>query len=280
MSTSPSATVGADTLPYHKTFHYTGKEQSFKVPLGVKWITVIATGAAGGGVFPLFGRPGRVSAIIPVRQGERLIVYVGGVGDQSAGGFNGGAKGGAGIYHCIYCVGYGGGGASDIRRNGDNLHDRILVVGGGGGEGALDVSNNGAYGGDGGGSTGESGSMKSYGAGGGGGGSQHHGGVGGSAGCGFSRCGRHGSPGSRSEGGDGGNAAPGFYAGAGGGGGGGGYYGGGGGGGDGGGASHGYYAAVGGGGGGGSSYIEPSAMDVYSWQGWYKAYDGVVVFSW
>jgi hypothetical protein len=44
-------------LSHHLTFHYTGNEQSFKAPGGVKWITIVALGAAGGG---LGGRGGRV----------------------------------------------------------------------------------------------------------------------------------------------------------------------------------------------------------------------------
>ena len=36
-------------LPYHTTFRYTGKAQSFKVPAGVTNLTVVALGAAGAG---------------------------------------------------------------------------------------------------------------------------------------------------------------------------------------------------------------------------------------
>lgn len=36
-----------DALPYHKTFHFTGKTQSFVVPDGVTSIDIVARGAAG-----------------------------------------------------------------------------------------------------------------------------------------------------------------------------------------------------------------------------------------
>jgi hypothetical protein len=282
VSTTFAPSAAADSFPNHQTFHYTGTKQVFTVPALVSRISVAAVGAAGGG--PFDGRGGRVKAIIPVTQGEKLVVYVGGSAGElgTTGGFNGGANGGAGVGNCDYCTGYGGGGATDIRRNGDKLHDRILVAGGGGGEGARESSAGGAYGGEGGGSTGGSGSMERYGGVGGQGGSQRHGGLGGTGGCGYSECGGPGSPGTLGEGGDGGSAAAsGFYGGAGGGGGGGGYYGGGGGGGDGGGASGGFFTAVGGGGGGGSSYIEPSATRFQTWQGWKNATgNGVVILSW
>ena len=36
-----------DVLPYHKTFHFVGRRQSFVVPAGVTSIKVVARGAAG-----------------------------------------------------------------------------------------------------------------------------------------------------------------------------------------------------------------------------------------
>ena len=32
---------------HHRTFHYTGREQTFKVPTGVTHVTVVASGASG-----------------------------------------------------------------------------------------------------------------------------------------------------------------------------------------------------------------------------------------
>ena len=128
--------VAPDTLPYHKTFDYTGAKQSFKVPSGVTSITVVALGAPGSGYgcntkFHGRSRGGRVFAVIPVTPHQRLAVYVGGNRGESSssGGFNGG--GGAGGAD-------GGGGASDVRVSRGGLRDRILVAGGGGGQGGND----------------------------------------------------------------------------------------------------------------------------------------------
>jgi hypothetical protein len=275
-------TVGVDS-PWQtirtaqKTFHYVASKQKFKVPANVTEITVVARGAAGGGNFyrGRGGYGGRVYAIIPVRPGERLAIFVGGAasGDNSMnGGFNGGANGG-GPYSC--CMGSGGGGASDVREGADRLSDRILVAGGGGGRGG---GNDGGGGGGGGGRIGGSGGAALYcGAGGGTGGTQILGGSGGAGGQG-SPPGGPGADGERGYGGIGGPGGPGTSSllGSGGGGGGGGYFGGGGGGG-----GAGYCASPGGGGGGGSSYVEPNAKTFRFWQGWKNATtNGLVVISW
>ena len=138
----------ADALPHHHTFRFTGAKETFKVPSGVNSITVDVHGAAGA-PYPYgfryyhkgHGRGGRVHATIRVSPGETLYVFVGGKGSATPGsgggtGFNGGAAGGLYPY-CQRsgnnCYGYGGGGASDIRKGGDLLADRIVVAGGGGG---------------------------------------------------------------------------------------------------------------------------------------------------
>lgn len=112
---------------HSQTFSYTGTKQTFIVPAGVRRLTVVARGAEGeqSGFDRLhcFGFPGRVYAVIHVRPGDTLSVFVGG---QS--GFNGGGP--AGIPY-----GSGGGGASDVRTGGDTLQDRIIVAAGGGGAG-------------------------------------------------------------------------------------------------------------------------------------------------
>jgi hypothetical protein len=141
-----------NTLAYHRTFKYTGARQSFKVPMGVTRITVVARGAAGGGS-PYYasrsGRGGRVYAVIPVNPGERLYVFVGGTGFYSSGGVEyGGFNGGGNPGRCCE-GGFGGGGASDIRQGGAKLSDRIVVAGGGGGQGGYE--NRGGAGGSGGG---------------------------------------------------------------------------------------------------------------------------------
>jgi hypothetical protein len=125
LTAPPAERFSGDSLPYHRTFHYTGREQSFKVPLGVKWITVVALGAGGGG--SLGGRGGRVSGEIPVKPGEHLAIFVGGAGTTITGGYNGG---GPGVYGSGSTDSYGGGGASDVREGGNGLQNRALVVGG------------------------------------------------------------------------------------------------------------------------------------------------------
>jgi hypothetical protein len=301
---------GADGAPPaasgSKTFHYTGAEQKFIVPRGVKAIIVVARGAGGGvgrghskDAFP--GRGARAYAILPVTPGEKLFIFVGGTGSQGNGGFNGGGTGGlaflatpnlhgggASMRH-----GGGGGGASDLRRGGDRPLDRILVAAGGGGEGQFGGGgaygsswDPGGYGGMGGGSVGGSGTGGDRGGYngsglGGSGGTQSAGGRGGAGGepcCSGYFDGGHGKGGSLASGGAGGHS--GAVVGGAGGGGGGGYYGGGGGGGGAGQPSSGPSGA-GGGGGGGSSYVEPSAIKFRFWGGWKSATgDGQIVISW
>ena len=77
---------------------------------------------------------------MPVTSGEKMLVFVGGAGSGSMGGFNGGANGGGGVAPDSYCPrsdGRGGGGSSDLRVGGDKLGDRILVAAGGGGSGGI-----------------------------------------------------------------------------------------------------------------------------------------------
>jgi hypothetical protein len=267
-----------DSFPYHKTFHYTGSKQSFKVPAGVKRIEVVARGAAGAGESGarFFGRGGRIYAIIPVHPEETLYIFVGGQGG-ARGGFNGGANPGRSLHSS---VGHGGGGASDVREGGHSLRHRILVAAGGGGQGCCPYE--GSAGGSGGSDVGEAGAGSSYGADGGGGGTQSQGGAGGSG----TQTGNDGFGGRFGHGGRGGkearlggcNSSNYRCVGGAGGGGGGGYYGGGGGGG-----GVNFYSGgePGAGGGGGSSYVEPSAIKFRSWRGWKDAVsNGLVVFSW
>jgi hypothetical protein len=198
--------VPAGAAPVTETFAYTGDAQTFVVPDGVCEVTIDAFGAEGGDAGGQFqaGLGGRATATIEVTPGETLAVYVGGtpVGDEIAGGFNGGGDGGISTNNMSH--GWGGGGGSDVRQGGDTLDDRVVVAGGGGGR-----PNGGSDGGDGGGESGEDGTGNAP----GGGATQTEGGT--AVGTG--------EPGSLGEGGDGGD---GFNIA--GGGGGGGYYGGGG----------------------------------------------------
>jgi hypothetical protein len=275
-----NATAGVVPLHGNRTFYYTGTEQTFTVPAGVRRVTVVARGGAGAGIRHA-GRGGRVYAEIPVRPGEHLYVFVGGAGSSENGGWNGGGAGA----HGDYASGFGGGGASDVRQDGSGLANRILVAGGGGGQGASYDGFSGT-GGKGGGSTGgrggdAAGSSNYCGGYGGAGGTQSAGGRGGAGGVCDLGSGNPGQAGSFGFGGDGGQGEHGSGSGGGtcgGGGGGAGYYGGGGGGA---GSTYNYYGGGGGGGGGGSSYIEPSAIKFHTWSGWKNATgDGLVVFSW
>lgn len=162
----------ATSFPYHKTFNYTGAKQDFKVPAGVTHITVVALGAHGAGSPEAYG--GRVYAVIPVTPGETLVVYVGGNGSGTTGGYNGGAAGGprtlrgpggAGGGNTGYGGG-GGGGGSQIS-GGAGGRTRCYYYGEGG-SGELGLGGNG-------------GTPCEQGASGGGGGGYYGGGGGGSS---------------------------------------------------------------------------------------------------
>ncbi len=126
------------------TFGYTGAAQIFTVPACVTSITVDARGGSGGDgwnvdgggtVRGFGGNGGRAEATLTVTAGEMLSLYVGGGGQNATpsgpglGGFNGGGNGANSPFGYS---GGGGGGATDIRRVGSALTDRILVAGGGG----------------------------------------------------------------------------------------------------------------------------------------------------
>lgn len=271
--TVPALGAAENAKPHSITFKYTGKEQVFKVPPNVTAIKAIALGGNGAG--KRGGHAGRVSAVLPVTPGEKLIVFVGGNASGEVGGFNGGANGGYGVSSKGCCDGYGGGGASDVRRSGGT---RILVAGGGGGEGGIIFPRDSrGHGGTGGGVNGGSGGdgFKSVGGKGGTGGTPSAGGIGGQGAYCQSSYGLSGANGTVETGGAGAKVVSDC---AGGGGGGGGYYGGGGGGG---GAFYVDGSGFGaGGGGGGSFYAEPTASDVHTWAGWKSAQHGLVVLSW
>lgn len=124
-------------VPHESTFEYTGSKQSFKVPAGVTQITVDASGAAGGSGNGLRQRlvgrgalGGRVRATIAVTPKRTWQSSWEAAAEHS--GYNGGGEGAS--------KGYGdGGGASDVRKGGDTLADRVIVAAGGGGGGGEGV---------------------------------------------------------------------------------------------------------------------------------------------
>ena len=228
-----------------QTFNFTGAQQTWTVPAGVTSINVDVQGAQGGQTsYGTAGLGGRTQATIPVSPGATIIVNVGGQGNYSTGGWNGGGT----PYGCG-CVG-GGGGASDIRIGGNALANRAIVAGGGGGAGYYWNWNN-DHGGNGGGLTGEAGKTNNnYNA--------TYCGQGGTQAAGGAGASGFGAPAGTL--GTGGGSA--YYAGSGGGG----YYGGG----------SGYY---GGGGGGGSSFTNNQSTSVTNTQG-FKTGNGIVTISW
>lgn len=129
-----------------QTFAFTGAVQTFVVPPCADTLFLETWGAQGGNDGTTAGGLGGfASGTIIATPGETLFVYVGGKGTDGpgsgqncnlAGGFNGGGNTGS---TCCSNAGGGagaGGGASDIRRSGQALGDRIIVAGAGGGSGS------------------------------------------------------------------------------------------------------------------------------------------------
>lgn len=115
-------------------YSYTGSVQTLNISKTGRYS--IELWGASGGEDPISnnsgsrgGKGGYISAEVNIVSGNTLNIYVGGKGEFPMGGYNGGGNGGnSGGFK-----GGGGGGATDIRYNGVNLSDRILVAGGGGG---------------------------------------------------------------------------------------------------------------------------------------------------
>jgi hypothetical protein len=105
--------------------------QVFTVPVGVNSILVFAHGAQGANNG---GRGGTIQAILVLPPDLlTLYAYVGGMGLNNAGGFNGGGRGNS----------FYGGGGSDVRTSVDNLNTRLVVAGGGGGTGTTGIGGGG-----------------------------------------------------------------------------------------------------------------------------------------
>ena len=151
--------------PVHN-FDYTGAEQTLTIPSSVSSVTLEVWGAQGGGNQVdgntnggVGGKGGYSVGTLENLSGVNSIsIYVGGQGQTSnsqssasaPGGWNGGGTAFGSDSGDPAC---GGGGATDIRLNGNTLYDRIIVAGGGGGGGE-----DGEQGGAGGGTTGITGS--------------------------------------------------------------------------------------------------------------------------
>jgi hypothetical protein len=254
-----------------QTFSSTGSEQVYTVPQGVRLLYVTAVGGSGanGNGGSKGGKGASVKDYLPVAPGEKLYVEVGGNGNRTAGGFNGGGSDPQTLY--TY-TGGGGGGESDIRTLSStatgSLSSRLLVAGGGGGGGGNSQYNTAGGNGGNAGVTPQSGGASAaffdegipwLG--------QASGGSGvGSGGKGSiltvsPESGTPGTNGNNGAPGSGGSAGTGTYGAGDGGGGGGGYLAGGGGGGGTENSSLNLGSTSGGGGGAGSSYVEPNALD-------------------
>ena len=273
--TEPLTTTEQPYQAPSTTFGYTGAAQTYAVPPGVTSIFVNVVGAQGGGSnsYTPGGYAAGVQATLAVTPGEVLTLYVGGTGGDgrfngsgatipTPGGYNGGGTG--------YTGAGGGGGASDIRRGGTALTNRLITAGGGGGDGNSGYG----YGGS------SSSPYASAGSGiaGGGGGYTNSSGLGfGGQGGRDSGGGAVGGNGSLGQGGSGnGNSATSPYRG--GGGGGGGYYGGGGGGTANPATSPSTFIG-GGGGGGGSSYADASSASAISYNASYQSGNGSITIT-
>ena len=156
------------------TYTFTEQVETYVVPPGVSVVRIEAQGGQGQNTANDSGNGGlggRASGNLGVSEGDVLYIRVGGMGNpdgvgQEAGTFGGGGGGAL----CLH-----GGGASDVRLNGQALNDRVIVAGGGGGASS-------GNGGTAGGLSGSSGSACSFQANtAGGGGTQTRGGFGGSS---------------------------------------------------------------------------------------------------
>jgi hypothetical protein len=129
-----------------QTFSSTGAPQVLSRPTCVSRIDIDASGAQGGTSSNPGGgggMGGRVQATLMIAPSDVITVNVGGAGTNGGkgvdstgvGGYNGGAAGATSLSDDMvtFQSGGGGGGASDVRINGTELTDRVLVAGGGGG---------------------------------------------------------------------------------------------------------------------------------------------------
>lgn len=187
------------------TFGYTGGDQTFSKPSGIRYVRIKAWGAGGGARHYSGGYGGFSEAeiMLPNTNAENLTVVVGQAGDASA--TDATTYGGGGGYRWDGGAGGGrGGGRSSVRRSSED----IVTAGGGGGGGFA----SGGVGGQGGGLTGAGGTGAAAGS----GGTQTGGGAGGSGSGGTAQSGGQYFGGYTTSGWAGGGGGGGWYGGGGG----------------------------------------------------------------
>jgi hypothetical protein len=138
LASSAVTTVTVNSpMPGTKTFSYTGAQQSFVVPVCITSMTIDAYGSQGGTSSAAGGLGGYAKGTASVTAGETLYIYVGGMGGTTLTTVDGGYNGGGSIGQFAGASGSSGagGGASDVRRGGTALANRIIVGAGGGGSG-------------------------------------------------------------------------------------------------------------------------------------------------
>ena len=121
-----------------KEFEYTGNYQVFIAPKTGNY-EIDLWGASGGDIDSYFGGKGAYTkGIIQLQKSDKLYIYVGGIGNEEQGGYNGGGD----LMPGNFYAGRVGGGATDVRLNisetgnwndFNSLKSRIMVAAGGGG---------------------------------------------------------------------------------------------------------------------------------------------------
>ncbi|NOQ73444.1 MAG: T9SS type A sorting domain-containing protein [Crocinitomix sp.] len=141
--TAITGMFGASSLFGQDTLTYTGAMEIYTIPDGVTKVQIEVWGGQAEAVTvddfegSIGGLGGYSIGELVVSSGDVLNVYVGGEGETGAGGWNGGGTGGVATAGVDGTSGFGGsgGGASDVRVDGTDLADRIIVGAGGGGGG-------------------------------------------------------------------------------------------------------------------------------------------------
>lgn len=134
---------GVSSLFGQDTLNHTGATEAYIIPDGVSRVQIEVWGGQAEAVTLDFiegsigGLGGYAKGELLVSSGDVLNVYVGGQGENGAGGWNGGGTGGAAEVGEGGTSGFAGsgGGASDVRIDGADLTNRVIVAGGGGGGG-------------------------------------------------------------------------------------------------------------------------------------------------